>query len=260
MGGCCTPARAVAYRRAPHVEAVDVIDLAESRVVRHLELPGPVLDISPDGRRLAVADARRGDGSGGGAGVRLGDVVLVDATNGAERSRLPGDDVGPVTRIRFGVDGRSLSVVTASNSVVVWSGDTGRRLEELRGHAGAVLDAASYLAVTKIYTSGEEGTILVWDTRGDRSFARNPVTTAATGSDWVPDRDLARRTLGRPQPRRDGRGRAATHPAERRRSGHGPGRAVGRHRRRTDQRARLAAGRAPAGDHRLGRARPDLGT
>ena len=165
----------------PHVEAVDVIDLAESRVVRHLELPGPVLDISPDGRRLAVADARRGDGSGGGAGVRLGDVVLVDATNGAERSRLPGDDVGPVTRIRFGVDGRSLSVVTASNSVVVWSLDTGRRLEELRGHAGAVLDAASDRAATTVYTSGEEGTILVWDTRGDRSFARNPVTTAATG-------------------------------------------------------------------------------
>jgi DNA-binding SARP family transcriptional activator/WD40 repeat protein len=165
----------------PSADHLVVFDVRSGDQVRRVDIPGPLLDISPDGRLLAVADAPPEARPNSGARARQGDVVLADAVTGAQRLRLPGDGAGPVSRILFAPDGRSLAAVTAGNAVTVWSLPGGSRVEELHGHANGMLDIAFGLDGATLYTAGEEGAILVWDLRGDRRFVRREATIASPG-------------------------------------------------------------------------------
>lgn len=179
---------------------VVVFDPATGRSVREFAVPGLPLDVSPDGRLLAVAPPVPEDDPS-----TRGVVVLVDAASGRERTRLTAGGSGRVERLRFSRDGRLLAAATADHSTTLWAPATGERVEILRGHAQAVTDIAFSPDVATLYTSDQGGTTLVWDLHGDRRLVTRgaPVDAgdgAISSAAIAPDGTSAALTVVRTDP------------------------------------------------------------
>lgn len=138
-------------------------DVATGELVGSAPIGAEVLDVSPDGTRLAV-----GDGA---------DIRLVDALTLTETARLrghtdlgaaPGEEVD-VHVVQFSNDGRLLAA-SEDRTTVLWDVASGDRVLELLGHAGTVFDAGFSPDDGTLYTSGLDRALLAWDVIGDRGF------------------------------------------------------------------------------------------
>jgi len=115
-----------------------------------LAQPAAVLNLrfSPDGRRLAT-----------GGNDRI--VRLWDMETGKEVFNFPGHNTR-VTCVDFSPDGRLLASAGGTEALV-WSAADGRVMRRLRAHAGMVLSARFSPDGNRLITSGDDGTLRVWD-------------------------------------------------------------------------------------------------
>jgi WD40 repeat protein len=121
----------------------------------HVPLSGASLQLSPDGRLLAVGDRS--------------DVVLLDASSGTEVRRFRGHSEA-VTALRFSDGGALLASGSADRSAMVWDVETGERRERLVGHYGAVAALGFSPDGGALFTTGTDRTVLQWDLGGYSRF------------------------------------------------------------------------------------------
>jgi WD40 repeat protein/predicted Ser/Thr protein kinase len=103
-----------------------------------------VLDISPDGRRVAVT-------TGGYPG---NPPRIIDLESGAVRAELNGHD-GPVASIAFSPDGRRVATAAADQTARIWDVETGSTLRRLAGHTCDVWFVAFSPDGRRLLTLGE---------------------------------------------------------------------------------------------------------
>ncbi len=108
---------------------------------------------SPDGSHLATT-------------CEDGSVKIWDAATGQELLSFsipaPGD-------IKFSADGKRLAIASGNNAGL-WDASTGRQLQLLAGHTGAVQTLAFSPDETRLATASEDHTAKVWDLRTGREL------------------------------------------------------------------------------------------
>jgi WD40 repeat protein/DNA-binding SARP family transcriptional activator len=149
---------------------VMVYDVATGRRLRSVDEPlrslavgapdetADLLEVSPDGTRLAVGDAS--------------EVVLLDATTLAVQHRLSGPSERVLT-IEFSHDNTMVAAGSDDGTVLVWNAGTGTTDQELQGDAGPVRSLAFSPDDTIVYSAADK--LLAWDLGGDQRFIRQLV-------------------------------------------------------------------------------------
>ena len=117
---------------------------------------------SPEGKRLATS---------GMNDVKIWDVatgkILVTCQGASEES------VGST----FSPDGKRLATTTWRGLVELWDAATGRKVRTFKGHAGTVWSVAFSPDGTQLASAGlGDGTLKVWDTRGEPDAIAIPVS------------------------------------------------------------------------------------
>ncbi len=135
------------------------------------------LEISPDGRTLAVAERD--------------DVLLLDAATLTQRTVLRGH-ADLVRSLQFSHDGTKLASGSQDGTVVVWDVATGADVHRLVGHAGTVTGIAFSPDDHTAYTGGRDKRVLVWDLSGGQQLVAGvvpggPRTTVAKQALPSPD-------------------------------------------------------------------------
>ncbi len=151
-------------------ETVRLFDAETGQQTGTLNLPGPAsgrrtgrsavtLAFSPDGRRLAVAQA----------GGQESSVVSVWDTASWRRLALLDGPSNIVNTLAFSPDGRRLAaavgrdMATLPGELLVWDTAAWQELAVLRGHALGVLGVAYSPDGTRLVTTSADNTIKVWD-------------------------------------------------------------------------------------------------
>jgi len=145
---------AVARRRAT------AWDAATGAVVATLAHPNGVgagIDVSPDGRRVAVP-------------LVSGDALLwePDANRIVHTYR---EHKGPVHSARFSPDGQSVATASADCTARIWSAASGRTSGVLEGHTDIVWDAVFSPDGARVATVSSDHTARVWDARSSKLLA-----------------------------------------------------------------------------------------
>jgi WD40 repeat protein/DNA-binding SARP family transcriptional activator/class 3 adenylate cyclase len=138
------------YVGAADPASVSVYQVANGQRLRSARVSGDLLEISPDGSLLAVADGN--------------EIVLLDASTLTEHHRLRGH-TAQVTSLRFSHDGALLASASDDRSVIVWDVATGNRQEQFGGHAASVRNLAFSTDDSTLYTSSQA--LLAWDLTGE---------------------------------------------------------------------------------------------
>jgi WD40 repeat protein/DNA-binding SARP family transcriptional activator len=151
-GVALSPDGSVMYTTMP----LTIHDLAAG-TSRPVPDPEPVerVAMSPDGRILA--------GAGGGG------LLLLDASTGTLKQRLPGNgDSG--FWVTFSSDGARVATVTYDKrEALIWDVDSGElRAQFPLGEGGEVIDFGK--DGTTAYTAGSDSSLRQWDVDGDRRF------------------------------------------------------------------------------------------
>ena len=131
---------------------------------------GYVMDVSPDGRSIAI-DATP-------------DVLVVDAGSGEVRRRLRGH-AEDVWAIRWSDDGRLLASTADDGSAIVWDPATSAVAERLDlGETNARGLAFSPDGET-LFTGGEDRAVRRWDVTGRSAYVSQMVAPGEFGFGWV---------------------------------------------------------------------------
>ena len=168
-----SPDGSTVYLGTQHPPSVAAYSAANGRLRMQVDLPGGLLQVSPDGRLLAVGAAS--------------DVVLLDASTGAEVRRLRGHSE-PVTALRFSGAGFWIAAGSRDRSTMVWDVGTGERHEHLVGHQGAIVALAFSPGGDVLFTTGADRAVMRWDLTGRTRFiprlasAHLPAPSMALGS------------------------------------------------------------------------------
>ena len=136
------------------------------------------LEISPDGRTLAVAERD--------------DVLLLDAATLTQRTVLRGHADLVRSLGSSSTTARSSRSGSQDGSVVVWDVATGADVHRLVGHAGTVTGIAFSPDDHTAYTGGRDKRVLVWDLSGGKQLVAGvvpggPRTTVAKQALPSPD-------------------------------------------------------------------------
>jgi WD40 repeat protein len=129
---------------------------------------------SADGQRLVSRRAWRAHSESGNFLGVVYEYKVWDARSGGELSRLEGlgglsggpthqniDNFAP--RLRFSPDNRRLFQIGSDGLVRAWDAESGQRLQELKGHVGAVYDLEVSSDGRRIVSAGEDRTVRIWD-------------------------------------------------------------------------------------------------
>ena len=121
-----------------------------------------LLDLSPDGRRLAIADVAQDNHAAGT------EILVVDARTGATLQRLNGH-TEQVYALRFSPDGSALASTSDDRSAVLWDLASGTPSQRLR-----LDEPASQVAFSpdgaRLYTGGLDQALRSWDLTGRQRF------------------------------------------------------------------------------------------
>ena len=140
----------------PYLRAYDVDTGHRMYEVRDETASGKFLDLSPDGKLLAVTTSRP---------VAL---RLLDARTGTVVRELTGQNE-TVSAVQFSHDSTRLAATSQDRTAVVYDSRTGEVRRRLQLGEGNVQALAFSPDDATLYTGGQEA-IRVWDLRGDRSF------------------------------------------------------------------------------------------
>jgi WD40 repeat protein len=167
--------RYVAAHVGPH--KVRVWDLSSGELIREFKRNrtdwGAGLAISPDGRRVVIAEGAR--------------AAALPLASGVAPYVAPGH--ADVTTIRFSNDGKLLLTAGLENTARVWDANTGAKLAALRGHAGSISAAAFSPDNRLVITGSQDGTARIWDARSGELLeevgqdAEDPVNSVAFAAD-----------------------------------------------------------------------------
>ena len=103
--------------------------------------------------------------------ARDASVRLLDLRTGAVRT-AEGRHGATITQIRFTPDNRTLATTGDDGKIALWDVQSAAITgETLSGHAGPI-NSAQITRDGAIYTSSVDGTVLIWDLRGDRRLGR----------------------------------------------------------------------------------------
>lgn len=143
-----------------------------------VEVPGTVVGVSPDGRRVAVTR----DGSSG-ATLRLHDSRTLEPVSATQ----------PLNGFSRGAwwtqDGTTL-LVTVDERVQLRDGRTGELRDEISAHSGTVMGLAP-VDETSVWTAGRDGTAALLDLTGTRGTIReSSIETAVYTGTGAPATDL----------------------------------------------------------------------
>jgi WD40 repeat protein len=126
----------------------------------------PAIDLSPDGKKLALVE-RRASGIVGGR--------IIDVETGKELCTLA---PGPMPRIsggaRFSADGQRLSVVSYG-VVRVWDTHSGEEICPLPGHRGTVNSLVVIGDGKRVVTAGADLTVRMWEPATEKEVWRTVV-------------------------------------------------------------------------------------
>jgi eukaryotic-like serine/threonine-protein kinase len=92
----------------------------------------------------------------------------VEDTKGLSLGRMSGRPMSAVSAV-FSHDGRRVATWTWDKVIRIWDGDTGRLVEELRGHTDGITQAAFASDGTSIVSASYDGTVRIWSTTARRS-------------------------------------------------------------------------------------------
>ncbi len=160
-------------------------------VLRGLPAPALYLALSPDGRRLAVAD-------------QSGQVTIWSSLSGKEtlRFRPPGDQVWhgretvpqragdkvAVVSVDWGGEGFLLATVDSKGKVGVWDPATGKPARTLEGNDKRLLCVAINPAGSRLAAGAEDGRLHVWDLKtGKLEVTQTSHTRKIVDLSWSPD-------------------------------------------------------------------------
>ena len=119
-----------------------------------------------------VAGAVSPDGTAFALGSQVGGMRLLDLRSGAVR-RFAGRHQGPVERVRFTPDGRTIVTSAADGDVIAWDVGRGEIRETFSGHnAGDMYGLAVSTDGRTAYSAASDGRAIVWDLAGDRRLDR----------------------------------------------------------------------------------------
>jgi WD40 repeat protein len=136
---------------------VRILDLATHGVVSTIRVDAIDTALSPDGKRLAVAE--------GGLGDEVG--VVFDVKTGKEAFALAGPNccAHPASRgVAWSPDGR-LIAASSHGTARLWDAETGTVRHTLLGHTGLVHSVAWSPDSSQLVTGGSDGTARVWEIR-----------------------------------------------------------------------------------------------
>jgi WD40 repeat protein len=119
-----------------------------------------VLAFSPDGKALVL-------------GVRGGDAPLVWDLASGRRLRLPRSPECQFQGVGFPGPGRIVAIGVQFQAVVAWDLLTGKRLDSDAGHNSAIAALAFRPDSRRLWTTGQDGSVIEWDPRG-REVRRLP--------------------------------------------------------------------------------------
>lgn len=134
--------------RTPNETAVERWEMATGKRRTSLDITGQLLDVSPDGRRLAV-----------GVGTT---VQLVEIATG--RIALLPNAINPVWALSFSPDNDwFVCAGDPKRGITVWDARTGRLAARVVGHRGAMRGLEFSPNGKEFLTASVDGTLLVWD-------------------------------------------------------------------------------------------------
>src|SRR5439155_18685478 len=127
------------------------------------------LDLSPDGKQLAMACADRS--------VRLWDI--------AARSQVTlSGHTTAVIRGAFSPDGKILASASADGTVRLWSPITHELLAVLRGHQGPVIDVDFSADSRTLVSASYDKTVKLWDLKRILAPQQSDIFTERGGPAW----------------------------------------------------------------------------
>jgi DNA-binding SARP family transcriptional activator/WD40 repeat protein len=160
------------------VPGVAVIDAASGRVLAattHVPFVWS-LDLSRDGRQIAVADSPPWPAS-----VGAGKLMLLDARTLRRVRTLAPLEGDAYTTVGFSPDGRRLGFGTNEGAAGVYDLRTGNVLASFPGHTTNIYQVAFSPDGRQVVTTAQDGKALIWRAAGDeqRSIPTNGFSTAA---------------------------------------------------------------------------------
>jgi WD40 repeat protein len=137
-------------------------DVKHGRIERRFPKGGP-FSVSPDGRRLAVAD------NNANAASPRGSLAILDLRTGTRHDLQALPAPGWIVAVAFTSNGASIVGASFDNAVRVWDAASGL-ITQTYSRQGTGLNVA--VAGSTVLSDGQDGSVAAWDVAGSQRLGR----------------------------------------------------------------------------------------